>query len=346
MSSLTDSWDSVNAVSSALRPLSWLYRAVVSMRQAGYRVGLLKSRRFDVPVIVVGNITVGGTGKTPLVIWLVGLLQSEGYRPGIVSRGYRGRAKHWPQQVRPDSDPLMVGDEPVVMARRCRCPIAVGPDRAAAVEALLKHSRCNIIISDDGLQHYGLARDIEIAVIDGVKRFGNGFCLPAGPLREPVSRLDKVDFMIVNGGPVLRREYPMTMEAVALRNVRDDSLVWTPADFPRRDIHAVAGIGHPGRFFRQLQQLGFSVSEHPYPDHHLFRADDLRFGDDRPVVMTEKDAVKCRRFCSDDSWYLAIDARPDPRVAQRLLLMLGRLERPAGRETNGDARSTTMNEGE
>jgi tetraacyldisaccharide 4'-kinase len=323
--SLTDNWNSVNAVSTALRPLSWLYRGVIAARRAAYAVGLLRSRRFRVPVIVVGNLTVGGTGKTPLVIWIVELLQQQGYRPAIVSRGYRGRARHWPQQVRPDSDPVMVGDEAVVLARRCRCPIAVGPDRAAAVDALLQHSDCDVIVSDDGLQHYGLARDIEIAVVDGVRRFGNGFCLPAGPLREPVSRLDKVDFTIVNGGAVMRREYPMTIGALALRNVRDDSIACRPDEFPERDVHAVAGIGHPARFFQQLKQLGFTFSEHPFPDHHPFRPADLRFDDARPVVMTEKDAVKCRRFCADDCWYLAIEARPDPRVGMRLLAMLGKL---------------------
>ncbi len=340
MPSLTDSWNDVNAVSVALRPLSWLFRGAVAARRAAYRSGLLRSRRFDVPVIVVGNITVGGTGKTPLVIWIVELLRREGYRPAIVSRGYRGRARHWPQQVRPDSDPVMVGDEAVVLARRCRCPIAVGPDRAAAVEALLRHSDCDVIVSDDGLQHYGLARDVEIAVIDGTRRFGNGLCLPAGPLREPVSRLDSVDMTVVNSGSALRREYPMTIGALSLRKVRDDEIAYLPAEFPSRDVHAVAGIGHPARFFRQLRQLGFTPVEHPFPDHHDFTAADLEFGDLHPVVMTEKDAVKCRRFCGDDCWYLAVEAQPDPRVGQRLLAMLNRLA-PAPR--GGEAR---LNHGE
>lgn len=325
MSSLMDNWNSVNAVSTALRPLSWLYRGVVATRRAAYGIGLIRSRKFKVPVIIVGNLTVGGTGKTPLVIWLVEMLRQQGYRPAIVSRGYRGQARHWPQQVRPDSDPVMVGDEAVVLARRCRCPVAVGPDRAAAVEALLRHSDCDIIVSDDGLQHYGLARDIEIAVVDGVRRFGNGLCLPAGPLREPLSRLDKVDFTIVNSGAVMRREFSMTIGALALCNVRNESFTYRPDEFPNRDVHAVAGIGNPARFFQQLKQLGFTVSEHPFPDHHLFRAEDLRFDDPRPVVMTEKDAVKCRRFCEENCWYLAIEARPDPRIAMRLLLMLGKL---------------------
>ncbi len=325
MRSLTDTWSSVNAVSVALRPLSWLYRAAIAARRTGYATGLLRSRRFDVPVIVVGNITTGGTGKTPLVIWVVELLRAEGYRPAIVSRGYHGRARHWPQQVRPDSDPVMVGDEAVVLARRCRCPIAVGPDRAAAVEALLRHSDCDVIVSDDGLQHYGLARDIEIAVVDGARRFGNGFCLPAGPLREPIARLEKVDFTIVNSGAVMRREYSMTIGALAIRNVRDETIEFRPEDYPARDVHAVAGIGNPARFFRQLAQLGFSAIEHPFPDHHPFRPEDLSFDDARPVLMTEKDAVKCRRFCGDDCWYLAIEARPDPRVGMRLLSMLGKL---------------------
>lgn len=323
MNALTDGWyGNANGLTVGLRPLSWVYRGLAGLRRAAYRSGLLASRGVGVPVIVVGNITVGGTGKTPLVIWLVEMLRREGFSPAVVSRGYRGRARRWPQQVRPDSDPVMVGDEPVVIARRARCPVAVGPSRVAAAQALLEYNDVDVIVSDDGLQHYALARDIEIAVIDGVRRFGNGYCLPAGPLREPVSRLDKVDFLVVNGGSALRREFPMTMSAGELRNVRHEGTVLAVERFPHRRVHAVAGIGYPERFFRQLKQLGFGIVEHAFPDHHLYTARDLDFGDGLPVVMTEKDAVKCRRFCGEDCWYLPIEAHPHERLESRLLSAL------------------------
>jgi tetraacyldisaccharide 4'-kinase len=336
---LTDGWYSANGLSVALRPLSWIYRGVTALRRAAYRIGVLPSRRVGVPVIVVGNITVGGTGKTPLVIWLVELLKREGYRPGIVSRGYGGQARNWPQQVRPDSDPIMVGDEPVVIARRTQCPMAVAPSRVAAAEALLEYNKVDVIVADDGLQHYALARDIEIAVVDGVRRFGNGWCLPAGPLREPVSRLDRVDFVVVNGGTSMRREFPMAIEAGDLRNVRRDGLTHALARFPERRVHAVAGIGNPDRFFRQLKQLGFSVIEHPFPDHHEYAAADIAFNDELPVVMTEKDAVKCRRFCGENCWYLPISAQLHERLEARLLGMMRSLRSDA----DGDLQTEPTN---
>ena len=182
-----------------LTPLSLLFRVVVGARRLAYRVGIKRSTRVSLPVIVVGNITVGGTGKTPLVVWLAGYLREKGHAPGIVSRGYGGTASHWPQQVRADSDPAVVGDEAVLLAATTGCPMAVAPDRVAAAQALVDQGGCDVIISDDGLQHYALQRDIEIAVIDGVRRFGSGFLLPAGPLREPLKRLQQVDLVVVNG---------------------------------------------------------------------------------------------------------------------------------------------------
>lgn len=330
MQSLVDHWYGSSAIAAALRPVSWVYRALAAARRAGYALGLLRVTRFNVPVIVVGNITVGGTGKTPLVIWMVNRLKRAGYSPGVVARGYRGGARHWPQQVRPDSDPVAVGDEAVLLARHCGCPVSVGPDRVAAVDAMLEYHNCDVIISDDGLQHYALGRDVEIVVVDGVRRFGNGYCLPAGPLREPVRRSRSADFVVVNGGSAFRREYPMHLQATALRNVRDERISHTAEAFPQRQVHAVAGTGHPGRFFQLLKQLGFSAVEHPFPDHHRFVPDDLVFDDDRPVVMTEKDAVKCRRFCADNCWYLAVEAHPDERLEARLLARLGELARAAG----------------
>jgi tetraacyldisaccharide 4'-kinase len=275
-----------------------------------------------VPVIIIGNISVGGTGKTPLVIWLVKCLQQAGYRPGIVSRGYRGKARHWPQQVRADSDPVMVGDEAVLLAQRCQCPVAVDPHRVAAAQALLKYTDCDVIVADDGLQHYALGRDIEIAVIDGVRRFGNGRCLPAGPLREPVARLKTVDFIIVNGGCTLDKEYRMDLRVEQICRVNDPDQVIEIDTLCGTAVHAVAGIGHPQRFFDQLQAMGFDIITHAYPDHHLFSATDLDFADRLPVIMTEKDAVKCRHFASDRCWTLPVKADVDKQVAIELLARL------------------------
>lgn len=330
MRSFVEHWYGPSAVAAALRPVSWIYRLLVAVRRAAYVLGALRVTQFNVPVIVVGNITVGGTGKTPLVIWLANRLRREGYSPGVVARGYRGTARHWPQQVRPDSDPVTVGDEAVVLARRCRCPVAVGPDRVAAVDAMLEYHGCDVIVCDDGLQHYALGRDLEIVVIDGVRRFGNGYCLPAGPLREPVTRLRSVDFIAVNGGSSLRREYPMRLQVGEVRNLRDERISYPPQEFPHRQVHAVAGIGRPARFFQQMRQLGFSIVEHPFPDHHRFTPEDVAFDDDLPVVMTEKDAVKCRRFCGADAWYLAVEARPDERMETRLLARINDLTRRTG----------------
>jgi tetraacyldisaccharide 4'-kinase len=324
------SWYRPSAIGLALRPLSWLFRAGVGVRREAYRRGWLRSRRLPVPVIVVGNLTVGGTGKTPLVIWLVELLRRHGLSPGVVSRGYRGKARHWPQQVRPDSDPVMAGDEAVVLARRCRCPVAVGPDRVAAARALLEHHRCDVIVSDDGLQHYALARDVEIVVVDGVRRFGNGHCLPAGPLREPLARLRAADFVVINEGAALPPEYAMAVAPTGFVNLRDEARREPPGRFAGRKVHAVAGIGHPERFFRQLAKLRLDAVPHAFADHHAFEPADLAFGDDLPVVMTEKDAVKCRRFCGPDCWYLAIEARPEPRFEARLLSMVRDLRHDTG----------------
>ncbi len=284
----------------------------------------MPSYAVDVPVIVVGNISVGGTGKTPLVVWLVGLLQKAGYQPGIVLRGYGGKAERWPQQVRPDSDPLMVGDEPVMLAQRCACPIVAAPDRVAAANALLKYSNCDLIITDDGLQHYRLKRDIEIVVVDGERRFGNGHCLPAGPLREPQSRLDEVDFIIANG-LARRGEFAMSLEPAGLKSLENDVFLQSIEDLAGQRVHALAGIGNPQRFFQLLRSRGLEVIEHSFPDHHDYQLQDLAFTDSLPILMTEKDAVKCRRFANQKMWYVPVNAYlPEP-LALRLLQMLKKL---------------------
>ena len=288
-----------------LTPLSIAYRAVTALRRFAYKTGIVHSHKVAIPVIVVGNITVGGTGKTPLVAWLANYLKEQGYRPGIVSRGYGGKARSWPQQVRPDSDPAMVGDEAVMLAGQTQCPMAVAPKRTEAAEALIEHSDCNIILSDDGLQHYALQRDVEIAVIDGVRRFGSGFLLPAGPLREPVSRLKSVDMVVVNGlGNA--NEYQMKVKPGRAVSLNDAFIERDLTEFRGRAIHAVAGIGHPDRFFQLLQQAGIRVEEHAFPDHHPYRHSDVDFGDDKAIIMTRKDAVKCRSLGLENAWFVPI----------------------------------------
>ena len=307
-----------------LVPLSWLFRAVAALRREAYRKGSFASQHIPRPVIVVGNLTVGGSGKTPFVIWLAGQLLAAGYWPGIVSRGYGGKASRWPQQVRPDSDTAVVGDEAVLIARRTGCPMAVGPDRVEACRALLKYHDCDVIISDDGLQHYALQRDLEIVVVDGVRRFGNGFCLPAGPLREPPARLKTVDLVVVNGGFPRPGEVLMQLEGGTLCNLPEPTRCQPLSSLYGRRVHAVAGIGNPGRFFARLREAGILVKEHPFPDHHRFCASDLAFGDDDPVVMTEKDAVKCQPFAMPHHWYLPVNARLRESDTSQILQLLKR----------------------
>lgn len=319
---LDEHWYGRSPLSLALAPLGRLYCLVAVLRRKAYQLGLRPVCRLPVPVIVVGNITVGGTGKTPLVAWLARFLKQAGYTPGIISRGYRGNATVWPQAVDAGSDPALVGDEAVLLARRGECPVMVGPDRAAAARALLERYPCDVIISDDGLQHYRLGRDIEIAVIDGARRFGNGRCLPAGPLREPRGRLRSVDFIVVNGGNAVDGQYSMRLVEQDARNLTDEENVRPVATFGK--VHAVAGIGNPARFFSRLRALGLQIIEHPFPDHHAYRPQDLDFGDIRPLLMTEKDAVKCRRFAQTHHWYMPVEAQLDERFGERLLNLLKR----------------------
>jgi len=289
-----------------LAPFGVIFHVFVAIRRAAYRYGLVPSYRAEIPVIIVGNVTVGGTGKTPLVIWLVNYLQHHGYKPGVISRGYQGRAKNWPQQVRADSDPQMIGDEAIVLARRAKCPIAVGPKRADSVRALMDYADCDIIVSDDGLQHYGLERDVEILVVDGVRRFGNGRCLPAGPLREPISRIKEVDLTVVNGIPG-RGEFEMKTVARYLYPLSGDAAPVAIETLMGSKVHAVAGIGNPERFFDLLRIKGLRAEKHRFVDHHRFIPADFDFEDALPIIMTEKDAVKCEHFRLKDAWYLPID---------------------------------------
>lgn len=315
-------WYQNSPLSVVLAPLGWLYCAGTILRRASYQFGIVRSGRVGAPVIVVGNISAGGTGKTPLVIWTARFLASRGLRPGIVSRGYRGRADKWPQQVRPDSDPVMVGDEPVLLAKATGCPVVADPDRLRAARSLLAHAECDVIISDDGLQHLAMGRDVEIAVIDGVRRHGNGRCLPAGPLREPISRLESVDLVVANGGGMVG-EFDMRVRAEEARNLTDETLRRPLSTFKDAAVHAVCGIGSPQRFFDTLERAGITLIRHPFPDHHGFRASDVNFDDGVPVLMTAKDAVKCQRFAAAGHWYVPVQAELPEAFAARLLSLLG-----------------------
>ena len=322
-------WSSKTGITQFLRPLSWLYCSITFIRRFFYKIHLFRSISLPVPVIVVGNLTVGGTGKTPLVIQIANRLKESGYRPGIISRGYGGKATHWPQQVRADSDPVVVGDEPILIARRTQCPMAVGPDRVEAGKALLKYADCDIIISDDGLQHYALKRDIEIVVIDGVRRFGNGYCLPAGPLREPVKRLEKVDFIITNGS-ALNNEFKMLYTGDTLVNLNDTTNKRSLDKFKEEKVHAIAGIGNPEKFYRILENADIIYEAHNFTDHHAFLPQDLEFDDKQPILMTEKDAVKCQRFATNSMWYLPIEAKLSTTFEMQLL---NKLETRYGQKT-------------
>lgn len=317
-----------------LRPLEALFLLAAALRRWLYSSGLKNSVELPVPVVVVGNVTVGGTGKTPLLIWLAARLVERGYAPGIVSRGYGGKSAAWPRVVAPDSDPREVGDEPVLLAQRTGCPVAVGPDRVRAAESLLAPGAppVDVLLSDDGLQHYRLARTVEIAVVDGRRGLGNGLCLPAGPLREPPARLEQVDAVVVNGagwervGALRADVEPTGVYRVGAPLERREL-----ADFAGSTVHAVAGIGHPERFFEMLERFGLTVVPHPLPDHAEIGPADLEHGAS-PVLVTEKDAVKCRSIERPDVWSVAIELALRPAAADVLLgRVLQRLPPPGSR---------------
>jgi len=306
----------------ALWPVSGVYLALARLRRTAYRRGWRPAVETAVPVIVVGNVSVGGTGKTPFVIWLAGQLTQRGRKVGIVTRGYRGKGTVWPQAVTRDSDPAEVGDEPVLLARRTGCPVVAGPDRVACVEALLENHRLDVVISDDGLQHYRLARAFEIAVVDGTRGMGNGLCLPAGPLREPPSRLQEVDAIVVNGpgfghAGVFRAEAVVT-KVYGLKGGTERTL----ESFRAERVHAVAGIGNPQRFFDLLIDAGLDVEGHPLDDHAEITLDDLTFDEPGAVLITEKDAVKCEHLQPDGVWCVVVDFEFDADTAARLMRLI------------------------
>ncbi len=312
-------WYRITPLHLILLPISLIFRALVALRRALYRSGILTSHRLGIPVIVVGNISVGGTGKTPLTLALAQQLIARGWHPLIVSRGY-GRTLSSPQPVGLTSTTAQVGDEPLLMAQRDICPVWVGADRVAAARAALQvHAQCDVVLCDDGLQHYRLQRDAEIAVIDGVRRFGNGLMLPAGPLREPVSRLRTVDAVVVNGDTTSSDQYAMRLSGDIFYNLLNPGQVATPADFHKPNIHAVAGIGYPQRYFQHLETLGIPFTPHAFPDHHPYSAADLSFTDCDALLLTEKDAVKCASFADARFWVLRVDAQINSALIDHIL---------------------------
>jgi len=313
-----------------LLPLSWLFRLVVAARRAAYRIGLLSSIRVARPVVVIGNITVGGTGKTPFTIWLAEQLQRKRKRVGIVLRGYGGSSDHWPRDVDQDSAPQEVGDEAVLLAKRTAAIVVAGPDRVAAARRAIERG-AEIVLSDDGLQHYRLARDREIVVIDGRRGVGNRRMLPAGPLREPVSRLAQADLRVVSwrdGSARPLTPVPATIQACA-RLTQAVALIGGETRsldaFKGTRVHAVAAIGNPQQFFAALQEIGIEVAPHPMPDHAQPTADDIRFPDQLPVLMTEKDAVKCHAIADQRHWAVGMDVMVSEQDAAAVHAMLDRL---------------------
>ena len=314
MKALEKRWYQPDALVWLLAPLALLYWVITCIRRAFYRIGLFKRHRVSVPVIIVGNISVGGNGKTPLVIRLVEMLRQMGYYPGVLTRGYGGSGIDYPCLVTQVHSAEQVGDEPCLMRQHLNCPIVVDPNRVRGANFLTKHNRCDILICDDGLQHYRLERDIEIAVIDGQRQLGNGYVLPMGPLRETRGRLNEVDFIIVNGGIARQGSYLMTLQPGRLVNVADPRKTKSINELTDA-VTALAGIGNPQRFFDTLVAKGISVKTRlAFADHHQFTRQDIPEG---TVLMTEKDAVKCTDLAHADCWYLPVRADLTPEFQQK-----------------------------
>jgi tetraacyldisaccharide 4'-kinase len=310
-----------------LLPLSALYCAINRYQRKKQTKNL---PTLPCPVIVIGNITVGGTGKTPLTIHIAKLLEEEGYKPAIITRGYGGEATQWPQSVTAQTDPKQVGDEAVLMAARTHIPVYAGANRLQSIDQLLKAHDCDVIISDDGMQHYKLPRDIQIAVIDATRLFGNGYCLPAGPLREKKERLDRCDLVVVNGSESPQKSWlKMMLEGDTLINLKTGQKK-ALKDFAANKVNAVTGIGNPQRFYQTLKQGGLNLSTRSFPDHHNFQALDLGFDNQLEIIMTEKDAVKCKSFAKESMWYLPVTAKMDKRFKDALFAQLNQLLKKGG----------------
>jgi len=316
----------VPPVAGLLEPV---YAGALKLRAGLFRLHLLRRRRAPVPVIVVGNVTVGGTGKTPMTIALVQRLRASGWNPGVASRGYGRNDEATPRWVDMQTAPADGGDEPVLIARRTGARVRVDRDRVAAARALAAEG-CDIVVCDDGLQHYRLRRDLEIEVIDGRRRYGNGRLLPAGPLREPAERAARCDFRVVNGGSAGFGEWAMTLRSERALPMAGGKPLALQA-FGGHRVHAVAGIGNPARFFDMLRDYGIGVVPHAFDDHHAYTPEDLQFGSELPVLMTEKDAVKCAPFAGDWTYSVPIDAELPEAFWVALDARLGSLREQAAR---------------
>lgn len=319
-------WSGQNKLYWLLVPFSLLYGAIVFCRKKFYQWGIFKSWQAPVPIIVVGNLSVGGNGKTPLVIYLVEQLTARGYKVGVVSRGYGGKSEHYPVMVTSQTPAKIVGDEPVLVYQRTNVPFAVSPLRSEAVQMLLNHHPIDLIITDDGLQHYALKRDIEIVVVDGKRGFGNGWFLPAGPMRENVSRLKTVDFLVVNGES--QQSYP---NAYSMQLQHGFAINLLTKEFkPLNElcqVSAMAGIGDPSRFFTLLAQQNIDVIKTTsFMDHQKYTKEQLLAlaKVDQVLLMTEKDAVKCMSFAQKNWWYLPIDAELTELFIDNLLTQLNK----------------------
>ena len=323
---ITRSWYQCAKWLYLLFPLALLYGLITSIRKLLYTLHVSKSYRAKVPVIVVGNITVGGTGKSPLVAYLIESLRQQGFNPGVVSRGYGASINQDEvREVLASSAAAEVGDEPLMLKLRVGCPIFVSPSRRLAVQAV-EAKGCDIVISDYGLQHYGLERDIEICVFDGERKWGNGCLLPVGPLRESLSRVKSIDFIVVNGESwqdqaLFRSAIRMDLQGGELKSLGTGETK-TISHFQAQRVNAVAAIGNPERFFQALEAQGLSIQRHGFNDHHAYSESDLDFENDLPIIMTEKDAVKCRSFKLQNAWYLPVSAKLSNDLASQIISAL------------------------
>ncbi len=324
---IEQAWYQNHPVKWLLLPLNSLFWLLSATRRLLFRVGVLAQPKLNVPVVIVGNIGVGGNGKTPVVIYLVEKLQAKGLTVGVISRGYGGEKHAQPLFVTTGVSTSQAGDEPVLIFQRCNVPIVVTSDRVAGVKKLMALG-CNIIVSDDGLQHYKLKRDVELVIVDGKRRFGNGWLMPAGPLREGLWRLKTVDQVIINGGIANLGENSMTLMADSVVNVLDNQRLsiteFLTNHCANSTVNAMAGIGNPDSFFNTLNELGFVLGQKVgFADHHHFEQTDLQqFNDQTPLLMTEKDAVKCTTVANKNSWYLPVNAHFEGEQGEQLIELI------------------------